>query len=55
MKSDTTEEHWLEILLMFVLRLHILREIGLEPTVIESRVLEAQAFRRALRALQARK
>ncbi|WP_353953579.1 HEPN domain-containing protein [Knoellia sp. S7-12] len=52
MKTDTTQQQWLGALLMLVLRLHVLREIGLEPSVVESRVLTSRSFQRALRALQ---
>lgn len=52
MRTNVAEQQWFGTLLMMVLRLHVLREIGLEPAVIESRVLQSRSFQRALRALQ---
>jgi hypothetical protein len=52
MQSDTARQHWFGTLLMLVLRLHLLREIGLEPAVIEARVLKSRSFQRAVNALR---
>lgn len=52
MQADTAHQHWYGILLMLVLRLHILREIGLEPSVIEARVLKSRSFQRAIAVLR---
>lgn len=51
MKSSGVEQFWLGTVLAFLLRLHLLREIGVDPRTIERRVLAARMFRRAVAAL----
>lgn len=52
MQVDTSRQHWYGELLMMVLRLHLLREIGLAPEVVEARVLNSRSFQRAIAMLQ---
>lgn len=54
MVTDPIEQHWFGTLLLFLLRLHLLREIGLPPSVIEQRVLAARQFQNAINVLHAR-
>lgn len=47
--STTLMRYWLGELITWVVRMHLIREIGVPPQVLEKRVLQATSFRRALR------
>lgn len=51
---DSKAQHWVGDLLGYVLRMHILREIGLPPETLEARVVDCRRFLRAIGELAAK-